>query len=194
MTTAYPLAWPPTVKRSGRREKGSFKTSLAGALKNVNDSLRKFGQDSRKPISNVVLSSNCSLGVEKPQDPGVAAWFVWDGEQLCIPVDRYDTPAANLQAIHHILEARRVELRHGTLALVKATFAGFKALPAPPGKRTWRQVFDIPDGDPAPLDLVRRRYRTRAAIAHPDRGGSHEAMSELNIALQEAEDELGGKS
>ena len=31
-------------------------------------------------------------------------------------------------AIHHIIEARRVELRHGTLALVRATFAGFLAL------------------------------------------------------------------
>jgi hypothetical protein len=190
MTTAYPLSWPPTIRRSPRREKGSFKTSLAGALKNVNDSLRRFGQDSRKPVSNVVLSSNCSLGIDKPVDPGVAAWFLWDGEQLCIPVDRYDTPAANLQAIHHILEARRVELRHGTLALVKATFAGFKALPAPVGHKTWRQVFGLPSDAPVTSAEVRALYKRMASQAHPDKGGSHAAMTELNEAYEQAKKEI----
>lgn len=194
MTTAYPLHWPDTIPRAGRREAGNFKTSLAGALKNVQDSLRKFGTDSGKPLANVVLSSNCSLGVEKPQDPGVAAWFTWDGEQFCIPVDRYQTPAANLQAIHHILEARRVELRHGTLALVRATFSGFRALPAPAGtaKRTWRAVMNFGEEHP-PLTMpqVKERYRQLASARHPDKnGGSHERMTELNAALAEAEKEL----
>jgi hypothetical protein len=194
MTTAYPLHWPDTIPRARHREAGSFKTSLAGALKNVQDSLRKFGTDSGKPLANVVLSSNCSLGVEKPQDPGVAAWFTWDGEQFCIPVDRYLTPAANLQAIHHILEARRVELRHGTLALVRATFSGFRALPAPAGqkKRTWREVMNFGEEHP-PLTMpqVKERYRQLASARHPDKnGGSHERMTELNNALTEAEKEL----
>lgn len=111
MTTTYPLSWPDSIPRAVRRESGRFKTSLAGALKNVHDSLRKFGADSGKLPPNVVLPSNRSLGIDKPQDPGLAAWFTWGGEQSCIPVDRYLTPAANLQAIHHILEARRAELR-----------------------------------------------------------------------------------
>lgn len=29
---AYPLCWPPTIPRSKQRERGAFKTSLAGAL------------------------------------------------------------------------------------------------------------------------------------------------------------------
>lgn len=192
MTTAYPLSWPDTIPRAARRESGSFKTSLAGALKNMHDSLRRFGSDSGKPLANVVLSSNCSLGDMTPKDPGVAAWLTWDGVQFCIPVDRYQTPAANLQAIHHILEARRVELRHGTLALVRATFAGFRALPAPPGKRTWRQVMNFGEGGPAlSMDDVKDRFRQLASIRHPDKpGGSHERMTELNNALQEAEKEL----
>lgn len=193
MTTAWPLTWPETIPRTPRREAGSFKTSLAGALKNVQDSLRKFGTDSGKPLANVVLSSNCSLGVEKPQDPGVAAWFTWDGEQFCIPVDRYLTPAANLQAIHHILEARRVELRHGTLALVRATFSGFRALPAPAGqkKRDWQAVLELKELLQPTLEDVKKAYRRLAAIHHPDKpGGNHERMTELNAALTEAEKEL----
>ncbi|MFN3349084.1 hypothetical protein [Pseudorhodoplanes sp.] len=117
--SAYPLCWPPNVPRATRRETGAFKTSLAGALRNVEDSLRLFGRDSGKPISNLIFLVEYDSGVNRPADPAVAVWFVWDGIQVCIPVDRYATPEANLQAIHHIVEARRVELRHGTLALVR---------------------------------------------------------------------------
>jgi hypothetical protein len=66
------------------------------------------------------LDPHASLGASRPSDPGVAVWFTWDGLGVCIAVDRYQTVEANLQAIHHIIEARRTELRHGTLALVRA--------------------------------------------------------------------------
>lgn len=185
---AFPLCWPDIIPRSTRRERGAFKTTLAGALGNVETSLQRFGRDSGKPVKDIVLSSNCTLGVNQPRDPGVAAWFVWDGEQVCIPVDRYESAAANLQAIHHIIEARRVELRHGTLALVKASFRGFRALPDP-SKRTWRQVLNIADGV-NDLTVVVDAFRSRAAKVHPDKGGSHDAMAELNRAMQQAESEL----
>jgi len=184
--SAYPLCWPPNVPRAQRREAGSFKTSLAGALRNVEDSLRLFGRDSSKPVSNLVLSSNVTLGVHRPEDPGVAVWFVWDGIQVCIPVDRYATPEANLQAIHHIVEARRVELRHGTLALVRASFQGFRALPSPNGTRSWREVLNLL-GEPNPTrEQVEHHYKIRARSAHPDAGGSNEAMAELNAAREAA--------
>jgi len=180
MTAAYPLQWPDEVPRHPRREKGSFKTELPGALKNVEDSLRLFGQDSGRPVSEVVLSSNVTLGAQRPDDPGVAAWFKWDGEQVCIPVDRYDTVKANLQAIHHIIEARRVELRHGTLALVRATMKGFKMLPPPAGHRHWREVLGLPDD--VTKEDVEATYRLKAQTAHPDKGGSAEDWAELERA------------
>lgn len=148
MTTAqaYPLQWPDHIPRTANRERSKFKTSLTASLANVQNSLRMFGNDSGKPVSNIVLSSNVTLGVTKPSDPGVAAWFTWAGESICIPVDRYLAPEENLQAIHHVIEARRVELRHGTLHLVKATMKGFKALPPPPGskpRRSWAEVLGV---------------------------------------------------
>ena len=109
--TAFPLTWPKQFPRSKAVEKGQFKTTLAGALKNVQESLRRFSQDSGKKLENLTISSNCSLGTVRPADPGVAVWFVWDGLQVCIAVDRYASVEGNLQAIHHIVEARRVELR-----------------------------------------------------------------------------------
>lgn len=129
--TAYPLAWPAGFPRTKVRDNGRFKTSLEAAIKNVESSIRLFGSDSGKAITGLVVSSNFTLGTRSPADPGVAVYFTWDGMEVCIPVDRYGSLAANLQAIHHIVEARRVELRHGTLALVRASFQGFAALPAP---------------------------------------------------------------
>ncbi|WP_370677578.1 J domain-containing protein [Pleomorphomonas sp. PLEO] len=188
MTAAYPLSWPDSFPRATRREKGQFRTTLPAALKNVQDSLRLFGTDSGKRVENVVLSSNVSLGADKPTDPGVAVWFVWDGEQRCIPVDRYDTPASNLQAIHHVLEARRVELRHGTLALVRATFRGFTAALPAPGNRDWRDVLELRTVPALNISTatIENAYRTLARKRHPDVGGSNALMADLNAARDAA--------
>jgi DnaJ domain len=183
VTTAYPLTWPETMPRSKMRERGAFKTSLAGALKNVQTSLKLFAKDSGKACSGVVISSNVSLGAERPADPGVAVWFGWDGLQVCIPVDRYQTVEANLQAIHHVIEARRVELRHGTLALVRASFQGFKALPPPSGGH-WSDVLGVTKM--ATEADIETAYRKAAKGAHPDTGGSTDAMARLNSARQSA--------
>ncbi len=184
---AYPLAWPDHIPRSANFERSKFKTTLPQALKNVRDSLQRFGNDSGKDLNNIVLSSNVTLGMEKPRDPGIAAWFVWDGESVCIPVDRYESAEANLQAIHHIIEARRTELRHGTLHLIKATMKGFKALPPPAGKkarRPWTEVLQLNVN--ATKEQVEASYRLAAKKAHPDNSGSSEAMHELNEAKREA--------
>jgi hypothetical protein len=181
---AFPLSWPAHFPRARSRERGAFKTTLHGALTNVEGSLRKFAADSGKKLEGVVMSSNVTLGVARPADPGVAVWFTWDGLGVCIAVDRYETVEANLQAIHHIIEARRTELRHGTLALVRATFQGFLSLPAPKGSH-WTEVLQIPKD--AKRDDVKAAYRRYASQHHPDKpGGSHEKMAELNRAQEQA--------
>ena len=177
--TAYPLAWPDAFPRAKMRETGAFRTTLSAALANVQGSLKRFGSDSGKSVAGVVLSSNVTLGINKPADPGVAVWFTWDGLQVCIPVDRYSSPEANLQAIHHVLEARRTELRHGTLALVRATMKGFVALPAP-GRTPWWEVLGVKEA--ATKADIQAAYRRLAAQRHPDRGGSEAMMAELNAA------------
>ncbi|MEA3033515.1 MAG: hypothetical protein QOH86_1531 [Sphingomonadales bacterium] len=186
MIPPYPLTWPDGLPRTERHQSSQFRTSLSAALKNVRESLRLFGVDSGKPVSDVVLSSNVG-GLEvdrKLDDPGVAAWFAWDGGQRCIAVDRYPKPEDNLQAIHHILEARRTEMRHGGLHIVRQTFKGFTALPAPPRRKPWRAVLQLPAG-PVTRQQVDAAYRALAAAAHPDTGGSTDRMAELNAAHDE---------
>lgn len=177
---AYPLTWPGQFNRTRNRDAGAFRSTLAAALKNVNDSLRLFSQDSGKKLDNIVISSNVTLGSNSPPDSGVAVWFVWDGMQLCIPVDRYAKVEGNLQAIHHIIEARRVELRHGSLQLVRATFTGYLSLPAPEAE-SWRDVLQVSVG--ATDDEIKRAFQNLRSAAHPDRmGGSADQFARVQKA------------
>lgn len=185
----YPLSWPEDMPRTApeRRRKSTFKTSLAGAIKNVSDSLRLFGSDSGLPVKNVVATTNVGgihLGDSAIKDPGVAVWFEWDNGMRCIAVDRYLKPEENLQAIHHILEARRTEVRHGGLIIARTAFKGFAALPAPPGKKQWHEVLGVSQS--ATRAEIDAAYREKSKKAHPDTGGSAEAMKALNTARADA--------
>lgn len=182
--TAFPLHWPSGFPRTKTPEKGAFKTTLAGALNNVQDSLRRFAGDSGKKLESLVISSNVTLGIQNPKDSGVAIWFTWDGMSVCIAVDRYQKVEANLQAIYHIIEARRTELRHGTLALVRATFAGFLALPHSKNNDWW-DVLGVERN--ATQDEIKSAYRKLSSQNHPDKAsGDSEKMAEINAAYEKA--------
>lgn len=184
----YPLAWPEGFPRTPahRRHGGNFKTSLAGAINNVADSLRRFGSDSGKGVSNVVATTNVGgiqLIEKKDTDPGVAVWFEWDGAMRCIAVDRYSKPEHNLQAIHHILEARRTEVRHGGLVIAQSAFKGFLALPSPKGSH-WTEILGVSAS--ATREQIEAAWKEKARSAHPDRGGSADEMARVNAARDRA--------
>ncbi len=188
--SAYPLHWPQGFPRKHIREKSRFDTTLAKALSNVSLSLDRFGKDSEVAVTDITLSSNYTLSDQRPEDPGVAVWFNWDGTMRCVPCDRYRTIEENLQAIHHVIEARRTELRHGTLQLVRASFAGFTALPAPEGSH-WREILKLPPSKRVTPNEVENAYKRLVMKAHPDTGGSHEQMAKLNSARDTALAEIG---
>lgn len=181
----YPLAWPDGLPRTERKAASQFKTSLSAAINNVKKSLSMFGQDTGRTVSEVAVTSNVAgIAFEPPKDTGVAVWFEWEGAQRCIAVDRYPKVEDNLQAIHHILEARRTEMRHGGLYIVRQTFKGFVALSAPEGAKPWREVLGL--AGPVTKADIDAAYRAKAAAAHPDTGGSTDAMALLNRARAEA--------
>lgn len=192
MTIApYPLAWPTGVPRtpSVKRITSPFRTPYAGAVKNVADSLRMFQRDAGVKIEHVVLSSNVDLINHNPSDPGAAAWFQMDGQFVAFGVDRFRSVEANVQAIHHIIEARRVELRYGGLAIVRQTFRAFLALPNPDSAKPWWEVLGISErSQKSEIELAFKRL---AREFHPDAGGSDAKMAQLNEARQRALESIG---
>lgn len=191
MTQAYPLHWPAGWPRTSRSTDSRFKVTVYQAVKNVQEELRRFGNDTGKRVENVVISSNVALGIEKPTDPGVAVYFRWDNMDACIAVDRYPTPADNLQAIFKVIEAERTKARHGGLTIVRATFRGFTALPPPKGPdgqlaAPWWMVLGLPDGR-APLSAAEEAYRRLVRETHPDRpGGDAGRFAAVADAIREA--------
>ncbi len=190
----YPLCWPPGFPRTPqeRKKKSAFKATLATATRNVAESLTRFGVDSGARVTNVVATTNVGgivLGERASVDPGVAVWFEWDGAMRCIAVDRYPSPAENLQAIHHILEARRSEVRHGGIVIARSAFRGFLALPPPEGQH-WHEILGVKPE--ATREEIEAAYKAAAKSAHPDLpGGDDTRMAELNSARRQALSERG---
>lgn len=179
--TAYPLAWPTGWPRTQSRQKGLYKTSLAGALKNLRTELRLLCGDMAS--RSMVLSSNATLGSENPTDPGVVAYIVWEKQQIAIPCDRWHTIEQNVQAIALTVEAMRAMERHGAKHMIKAMFQGFVALPAPDD---WRGLL----GHPRTLAEAEAAWKAKLATEHPDRGGDVAKAAALNAAIAAARKEL----
>lgn len=211
MITAYPLQWPEGWKRttsgartSGRfnkRERSSGSSYASSKWLTVSDGtqrvlleLERFGIDRQ----DVVISTNVRVrldglprsGAKAPDDPGAAVyWEERGGARRVIAIDQYTWVADNLAAIAATLEAMRAIERHGGARILERAFTGFTALAAPDAPRSWREILGLRP-DARDLAAVRAAYRRLASTAHPDKGGTHEAMSDLNRALADAEKEL----
>lgn len=182
MADAYPLAWPPGWERTQYPKAARFKTNPGRARDKLVEELR------RMKAKNIVISTNVELKADgmpyanrrPPDDPGVAVYFMVDGMQQCIPCDRWDTVADNMQAIRLTVEALRGIERWGSGKMMKAAFAGFKALPPAAADRPWWEVLKCESF--TPNDTVKDMYRQLARINHPDRGGNITVMAEINAA------------
>ena len=89
------------------------------------------------------------------------------------------TAAKNLNSIAITLEAIRMQERRGLGGIAAAHYL---AISAPLTARDPYEVLGVrPD---APLEVVEAAWRQLAKGAHPDKGGTEEAMTELNDALE----------
>ena len=66
-----------------------------------------------------------------------------------------------------------------------------RAMPPQPPVPAWWRVLGFDAGPPSTLGLAEAHFRRLAASAHPDRGGSVDAMQRLNWARAEARRRLG---
>lgn len=178
--TAFPLQWPAGWPRTepGRREHSKFKQDVNSALRFLKREVQLLG------ATNLVLSSNYTLGVDAPKDPGVVAYFVYNKSPVAIPCDRWLKLCDNIYAIALTIEAMRGMERWGAKHMIEAMFTGFKRLEAKTGGISWWEVLGVPST--ATASQITEAYRDKARICHPDKGGSHEAMTNLNAAYEMA--------
>lgn len=187
--TAYPLQWPDGWQRTKYRKNSDFRVS---SFARVRDGVLK--QIQMMGGKSAVLSTNIPLRLDgipyantrAPEDPGVAVYW-YDAkakQQRCIACDRWRKVEDNLRAVEKSLDAMRGLDRWGSSEVVERAFKGFAALPEP--ATGWRAVL----GNCSTLIEANALYKKLAFEAHPDRGGSNEAMQRLNRAWHEAEKEL----
>jgi hypothetical protein len=192
MTQAYPLQWPigwPTTP-ANRRYRSRFGVTQDKAQREIVSEVQRLGGH------NLVISTNIQLrrdGLPYTRqtmldEPGVAVYFTLKGEQKCFACDRWDLVKDNMQAIAKTIEALRGIERWGSSKMVEQAFRGFTPLPAPDQPKNWWTILGC--GQNVTFDEMEAAYRSKTRLAHPDVGGSHAAMAELNAARDQARKEL----
>ncbi|QKQ75555.1 J domain-containing protein [Nostoc sp. TCL240-02] len=111
LITAYPLAWPPSQKRTpgDKRTSASYRVGFAKARDDLLDELRLSSAD------DVVISSNIPLrkdgkplaSFKEPIDPGIAVYFRSKGQSYVVCCDAWDKVKNNLRAIGEYISALR---------------------------------------------------------------------------------------
>lgn len=208
---AYPLQWPagwprarPGTRRAGQfgvaetqhGHGGSWRSkralSIEDGVKRVRSELERLGVDA---ADDMVISTNLTLNLRglprgdqgAPSDPGVAVYWQKRNQPMRVmAIDSYTRVADNLGAIAATLEAMRAIERHGGAQILDRAFTGFTALPPP--RSCWETLGLKPGASATAIDEA---YREKAKTAHPDKGGSAAAMTELNQARDAAKREIG---
>lgn len=193
MVEAYPLSWPEGWPRTpdDRQKRGDefkhldfakgyrVRVPFTKARDSLYDELRRLG------AQHAVISSNFPTdrygapveGKRKPADEGIAVYFTLGGKAMAMAADRYSNAAANMRSLALAIEAMRQLERHGGGTMMERAFAGFAALPPP---KQWWEVLGVYRN--ASEEEIDRAWRAKSKRAHPDVGGSHAAMSQLNEA------------
>lgn len=187
MAESYPLYWPEGWQRSTHHEHSRFKTGFGAARIILFEELGRMG------AQKVILSTNVPLrndGVPRASmkadsgDTGVAVYFQRKGKPMVFACDKYNKTEDNIYAIAKTIDAMRGIERWGASDMMERAFTGFKALNSENAGESWWSILQC---DPsASKEDIERSYRARLHLCHPDTGGSHEAMTKLNLARDEA--------
>lgn len=196
MIEAYPLHWPEGRARTKKPQRARFDTTMGIARDCLMEEIRLLGGTLPVISSNVRLRRDGLpyASDRPPEDPGVAVYFQYAGEQVCFACDKWDRVKDNLQGIRKTIEALRGIARWGTGDMLKRAFHGFAELPPPGGTTatTWQDILQV--GPDATLDDAERAFRRLVRYVHPDIAPNPDehAYHRLVIARKEAREALGG--
>jgi hypothetical protein len=114
----------------------------------------------------------------------VAVYFELKGNRVALCCDKWDRVEDNMQAICKTIEAMRGMDRWGVSDMLDRMFTGFQALPANASTSSCWQILEIVPTNNE--QIIKHAFRQQAKKRHPDHGGSAEAFTELQKALQDA--------
>jgi hypothetical protein len=191
---AYPLAWPAgwQMIQVGQRKRSQYGLAFTAARARLLKELRQLG------ATRVVLSTNQPVRgdglpyarASEPLDAAAAVyWIGRDGAANVMACSKWMTLRDNVRALGLAVEALRQLERCGASEILERAFIGFRALASENPPRPWSDVLGV-DQARTTLDCAEAKYRLLARSAHPDAGGSHERMVELNRAWEQARREL----
>lgn len=191
----YPLQWPSgwkrsRVKRHGRFRAGASWIGIPAAVDRLQTELDRLGGKDATLSTNLKprLSGGIVANEGEPSDTGAAVYFRFKGRATVLACDSFVRVADNIAAIAgHIEALRRIE-RYG-VGTIEQALAGYRSLPAD-SAADWRQVFGFSASETVTAESVNARFKERAAVAHPDKGGTDEGMMHLNRARDYALAEL----
>lgn len=182
----YPLHWPEGWKRTSYPKTSQFDRArtMAQARDFLLHELRLLGALAAEISTNVRVRPDGLpySGQAQPTDKGAVVYFKLRGKDYALACDRWNRVECNIYAIGKHVEAMRAQERYGVGSQEQA-LQGYQLLLPAAGTdqvRNWWNVLGVPPGaGPEEIDAA---YRERARTAHPDAGGTHAAMAELNAA------------
>lgn len=189
MAESFPLDWPLGYKKTINRKRSAFREKTLDGVQNL---LR--AELSRLGAIKIIISSNLPLRRDgniyaeylskKIDDPGIAAYFNYRGQNLVVCSDQYDYPWENMYALAKGIEAIRSMERWGVSEFMERAFTGFKALPETIiPQRSWHDVLGVPPN--ADEQTIKSAYRKLAQVHHPDTGGNAYMFDQITKAYQE---------
>jgi hypothetical protein len=186
---SFPLHWPagwprtqfPQHSRFGARGSG---VSMTQALDMLEHELRLLGALHPVVSTNVQtrLDGRPYANQAAPKDRGVAVYFTLRKRRVVLACDKWNKPECNLWAVAKHVEALRGQERWG-VGSVEQAFAGYTALAEKTQATCWDVLQIVVNAGEA---MILKSYRELARRAHPDTGGSEEAMRSLNEARDNA--------
>jgi len=208
MPRQFPLEWPegrprtPAHQRKfGRFRRDDRPVTIVGARERLFAELDKLGVATCVISSDIPRKAKGTFDLDRVfrGDPGICCYFDLKGQSFALACDTYTEVSQNLAALAAHIEATRAIERHG-VATAQEALRAFQALPPPDPKQPatikasqpWWLVLRLGEGFLETLEpsvayaCVEATFRQLAKKAHPDTGGSHEAMAELTAARDAA--------
>lgn len=198
MVATYPLRWPADWRERTRRPtKSRYQVTLEQACKDLLNSLGLMHARDVELSTNVPGRGGSVVLHDpriEPVDRGVAVYWVdRTGRAQVMACDQWDTVRGNVRAIGCAVEALRCLDRCGAGQVMERLQHALAALP-PSTTRPWRVVLGLSLAVNITPAQLKSAYAQQAFRLHPDYGGTHDQMVELNQAMQAAQLEMGLKT